>query len=137
MSVEVNFGCEDHKPPVFREATVQCVAYMTDEEREEYFQTQPADIQMEHEERKKNGYYKRCPKTDWCRLWRENKEREENEKAERLATLEAREAVLVEHAKIEEKKLKDADERSKSCEEKIKKLEANMEKLANLLSQLI
>jgi hypothetical protein len=127
MSVEVNFGCEDHKPPVFREATVQCVADMTDEEREEFFQTQPADIQMEHEERKKNGYYKRCPKTDWCRLWRENKERKENEKAERLATLEAREAVLVEHARHQEKAFNEYKALTDS----------KIEKLANLLSQLI
>lgn len=49
---------------------------------------------------------------------------------ERVEILEAREKVWVEHARIEEKKLKDA-------EEKIKKLEANMEKLASLVSQLI
>ena len=102
--VEVQYGCE---APEFRKVVVQCVMEMTEQERETYFKTQPKDFQALHEERKKNGYYKRCPKTDWCRLEREKKERLEKEKAERLATMEAREEIWVKHAKEKEQEFAD------------------------------
>lgn len=125
--VEVQYGCE---APEFRKVVVQCVADMTEEERETYFKTQPKDFQALHEERKKNGYYKRCPKTDWCRLEREKKETEEKQKAEAIRLLEAREAVWVEHAKQQEAQ-------SRASLVTIEKLRADVEKLAGLVAQLL
>ncbi len=151
MEDEVQFFECDGKPPIVHKVVVLCVADMTDAERDEYFRTQPADRQLEHNERKKNGYYNRCSKTDWCQKAREEKEQKDKEvekvlleRVEKLEienlrladlagqvlTLEAREAVWVEHAKKQEEQIHKA-------QTAMKKMEANIEKLASLVAQLL
>lgn len=139
------------------EMVICCVADMTDEQRQEFVLSLPDESVMKKVivEGIKTGEIKRCPKTDWCRLEREKKEKEEKqnrlhskEQAERIVTLESREVIWEEDARKKEidsahlrkefneyKALSEA--RISLITQQISSMTIGIEKLASLVSQLI
>lgn len=100
----------------------KCVVDMTEEEREKHFKEKGEEQYKHYLVAKESGAYSRCRKTDWCKVEREKKEKEENKKKELIETLTSRNQILENHARTITREL-----------ENYKKLtEARFEKLTNL-----
>lgn len=110
-----------------KEAQTVCFADLSKEERMMFADKLCCKKFKKHvEDFEACGGYDRA-KRDWCKEMREEKEREEKAKAERLAVLEAREAVWVADARAKEKEF--ADYKAKT--------EERLSKLASLVTQLM
>lgn len=105
--------------PEDRAVKVICVANMTDTEREEFFKGMEQKARETHEENKRCGEYKRCRKTDWCKLAREKKEAEDKKLKDRNIELE-KQAKQLEQEFADYKKI----------------TEARFDKIAEMLSTL-
>jgi hypothetical protein len=118
----------ENLPVPLRELETICFADLTKEQRAEFVKNHGCPkVKKAIEENEALGWYDQCHKTDWCKKMREEKEAEENAKAERLAVLEAREAVWLADARAKEKEF--ADYKAKT--------EERLNKLASLVSQLL
>lgn len=104
------------------------LADMTKEQRRAFIESLGSDEARIHwEQCEASGVYNRCPKTDWCAKYQEEKKKQEREQVE---TLQQRNQLLEDHARQQEAKQKEQEERLKKAEER-------MEKMASLISQLI
>lgn len=93
---------------------------MKKEERRAFVSQFGPDAIKQYELHEAEGAYERCPKTDWCAKYQEEKKKQEREQVE---TLQQRNQLLETVARQQEERLKRAEER--------------MEKMASLISQLI
>lgn len=93
-------------PPEILPTITKCVIEMTEKEREEYFIVQGEENYKRYLKNKEAGVFNRCHKTDWCKLERERKEKEENEKTQLIETLTSRNQMLEKHARHCEERLK-------------------------------
>ncbi len=114
-------------PVPFKPATTEWVINMTDEERDAFYERANQRFREQHEEAKRCGVYKRCRKTDWCKVEREAKEKEEKATAARLKVLEEREEIW----------LRDAKQKEKEFAEYKEKTDERMSQLAELIRELI
>lgn len=119
----------EKKEPVFIS-----VASLSKEEREEWKKNLPRDAREVIEQHEREGALNRCPKTDWCAKFNEEKRQKEGEeqakKRQEMEALQKRNAILEAAARHQEAKQKEQEERLKKAEER-------MEKMASLLAQLI
>jgi len=77
-----------------------CFAELPEEERTRMIDNMPdGGIKKSLIQRREEGVYKRCHKTDWCRLAREEKEKAEREKEAERKTLQQRNEILEQHAR--------------------------------------
>lgn len=103
MESNVQIEVSGDIPVDYIPATTKRVVDMTEEEREEFFKHSPA-LYERYLENKKSGYYNRCLKTDFCKLERENKEKQEKEKDELIKAqndkIEALQNVVIQQNQV-------------------------------------
>ena len=86
------------KQPEKKETVFIYVANLSKEEREEWKKNLPQKALEAIEQQEKEGIFERCPKTDWCAKFNEEKIRKEKEQKEKNDKLEARlneQAILI------------------------------------------
>ena len=77
-----------------------CMADITESEREDLIKNMNnPDATRAYEERKREGWYNRDHKKDWCKEAREQKEKEERDKEAQVETLQQRNEILEKHAR--------------------------------------
>jgi len=81
-------------PVEMKQATTQCAMNMTEEEREQFYKRCGPEHYSRYCEAKKTGCFERCRKTDWCKVYHEQKNTKEETLEKQIELLQQQVAAL-------------------------------------------